>query len=187
MGARMNPTNLPWLGLAVACNLAMGCGAGSSRTLGAPGNPADASSVGKDAAAAHEMLGSGAPEGGTLRLDAAGDVFKNSIGDSGERALEPDGAPGAAACIGDNKPCEADADTCCQGVCTNSACGGCRDEGTPCRQSSDCCDNLACTKAGDAGLSYCGTNLCSPKGTACGGASDVTCCDESCNNGTCGG
>jgi hypothetical protein len=44
-----------------------------------------------------------------------------------------------------------------------------------------CCDGLQCSG------SYCGTHLCVPDGTACGGASGVVCCNDDCVGGVCGG
>jgi hypothetical protein len=176
MEASVNPAvRNSWLGLAVAWG-AMGCSGGSSTALRSGGSSRDASPITKDAAI--DMI-EPPDAGGGVRREAG-----SPVGDARESAAQSEGGF-PPACIDDNKPC--DADTCCEGVCTNGACGGCRDEGTPCVQASDCCDNLGCTKAGDAGLSYCGTNLCAPTGTPCGGTSTVTCCDEACNNGTCGG
>jgi hypothetical protein len=108
----------------------------------------------------------GTPPPGTADAAEAG---RNS-------AARPDG------CVLDFQPCGGG--SCCNMVCSSGACGGCLGEGNACIGDTDCCSGLTCAHAGDAG-SFCGTNLCAPDGTECGNG--TPCCNDNCNNGTCGG
>lgn len=132
------------------------------------GGPDDASEDAGEPLDAGLGIDSGAPTDATLpaqsEMDAAGG------------SSPPDG------CVLDFQPCGARA--CCNMGCSSGACGGCLGEGNACTSDTDCCSGLACAPAGDAGK-FCGTNLCAPDGTECGNG--TPCCNDNCNNGTCGG
>ncbi len=102
---------------------------------------------------------------------------------SGSGSNELGGAADDGGCVADFQPCGPET-RCCSMMCTNGACGSCLAEGNPCEHDGDCCSGLACTSAGDAGK-FCGTNLCSPDGTVCGGG--TPCCNDDCIDGVCGG
>jgi hypothetical protein len=107
--------------------------------------------------------------------DTGNDAPKIAVRDTGT----------APACIPDNGLCSDGGPLCCNTACSAGVCGSCRAEGTQCGAADHCCNGLSCNVE-DAGVSYCGTNLCEPDGTPCSGG-DVICCNDDCNNGTCGG
>jgi hypothetical protein len=95
------------------------------------------------------------------------------------------GGGGTGVCVSDYDSCFDGGLPCCGPTCTNGYCGSCGAEGVDCTASPACCDGLTCMPFGDAGRSYCGTNLCVPNGSACGGESGATCCADNCVNGVC--
>jgi hypothetical protein len=141
-----------------------------------------------------------ASSSGTAMTGAAG-----GSGDGGKAAssagvpvAEPDAATNAEnsagpTCYLDNEPCgDGGAPFCCNGNCINGACGGKLAEGEPCQYESGepiagtapCLAGLACNSG------KCGTNACSPDGTACGpdvADGGVVCCNDDCNGTICGG
>lgn len=95
-----------------------------------------------------------------------------------------------AACAADNTPCQVHGD-CCNGTCTNSACGfgttggsggsggGCATQGGSCSSNSECCSG-GC----DLNTGAC-SDSCAQSGLAC--VSGTDCCSASCesSNGVC--
>jgi hypothetical protein len=127
---------------------------------------------GRDAAAAPENAsGSGTSVGATA--------------EDGGDGLPGSGGEGDETCVPDYQPCFDGGLACCGPSCTSGYCGSCGAEGVDCTASPICCLGLKCMPFGDAGRSYCGTNLCVPNGSACGGDSNATCCDDNCVDGFC--
>ena len=117
--------------------------------------------------------------------DAGGarDVQPNNP-DAGLRPDATEQASEISGCVADELPCGVgDAGSeCCFGTCFHGMCGECLAEGTRCDEvpGQTCCNDLVCNDG------YCGTSLCVPDTTPCDGTS-VVCCNDNCNNGTCGG
>ena len=153
---------------------------------------ADASLDKRSGDAGEVALGSGtgsttstATTGATSGTSAPQNSDDTALPDGGAAGGSSDASDAPSACIDDYQPCSDGGPSCCNLACSNQGvCGTCRAEGVKCSVGDQCCNGLSCN-AVDGGVSYCGTNLCSPDTKPC--CSGVICCNDDCNNGTCGG
>jgi hypothetical protein len=185
-----------------AVSIGADCGAGA--TTGAPASDLGGGTRG-EADAGAKGTGAGTGAAGTSENDGSGSFAgdagaasptSEALADGGVQgdaagtvaSHGPDGSVPGKACIPLNSSCASPGSTCCEGNCSKGVCGACLAEGTECSYDGDtppdgmagCCNGLACNQG------YCGTSLCSPDTTDCTDPS-VVCCNDDCNNGTCGG
>jgi len=159
------------------------------------GREPDAGTSGRDAGVVTlNQNGSGSGTGITGSIDAGG-VFASpedgGVKDGGIKPstakldAQPDVQPAFVGCVADGLDCTAgEAGVgCCYGSCDFGMCGSCLAEGAKCDTNivgQQCCNELPCNGGS------CGTALCVPDTTPCTDPS-VVCCNDNCNNGTCGG